>query len=345
MEIGVVKREGKNSPHSETDLEPESQPFIPGREKEIFEKLNRLNKGPLTPEGLRSIWREILSSSIKLQEETKVAYLGPRGTHSYQAASDKFGESVVLLSQNTIEGVFDAVERGRVKYGVVPFENSTFGSVVQTLDRLVKTDLRIRAETYLVAHHCLLSNSPLASIKRVYSHPQALGHCQTWLERNLPYAERCSAVSTSHASELAAREVGAASISSIVCADLYGLNVVERNIEDLKNNTTRFFIIGTKSDNRTGNDKSLIRFTVDHREPGALCDGLKVFKDQGINLTKIDSRPSRERPWHYVFFVECVGHFEDPGMVSVIRSLKQYCLEVVVLGSYPIDPAGDTDFP
>ncbi|RUS19314.1 hypothetical protein BC938DRAFT_475757 [Jimgerdemannia flammicorona] len=180
-----------------------------------------------------------------------------------------------------------------------------------------------------------MSNSPLDAIKKIYSHPQALGQCKRYLDTHHPVAERIPVTSTSAAAELAARETGAAAICSLVCAELYGLNVREQNIEDVKNNATRFVILGTSCDRSTNDDKTLIRFTVDHRQPGALCDGLKVFKDHNLNLTKIDSRPSRLRPWHYVFFVECQGHTDDEAVATAVKEMDHYCVDVRVLGSYP----------
>ncbi|OZJ02913.1 hypothetical protein BZG36_04934 [Bifiguratus adelaidae] len=296
-------------------------------------KVSRLNKGPLKDESLNAIFREIMSASISLQKELKVGYLGPAGSFSHQAAIERFGDSVLYIPQEQIKDVFTLVEKGRATYGIVPFENSTHGSVVQTLDRLMDTNLKIRAESYLTIHQCLLSNSPLKSIKRIYSHPQGFGQSQKWLDAHLPNAERINVSSTSLAAEIAARETGSAAICSETCASLYGLDILERDIEDLKTNTTRFFVLGTSSDKPTSDDKLLVRFTVDHRQPGALCDGLKVFKDHNINLTKIDSRPSRERPWHYVFYVECQGgkEVDEEAIQAAVQELSKYCLEVCVI--------------
>ncbi|RUS14778.1 Prephenate dehydratase-domain-containing protein [Endogone sp. FLAS-F59071] len=330
-------------------------------------QLKRLNKGPLNQDSLQAIFREvnthrnarvpllipattslfwfhrfyfplprkIMSASISLQKDVTIAYLGPPGTFTHQCAFERFGDSVAYVPQERIEDIFDAVERGRTTYGIVPFENSTHGSVIQTLDRFIDTEVRIRAEAYLTVHQSLMSNSPLSAVKKIYSHPQALGQCKEYLEKHLPAAERIPVASTAAAAEIVARETGTAAICSLVCAELYGLNVLQEDIEDLKTNTTRFVILATSCDRSTTDDKTLIRFTVDHRQPGALCDGLKVFKDHSINLTRIDSRPSRQRPWHYVFFVECQGHATDETVAAAVKEMEQYCLDVRVLGSYP----------
>lgn len=203
------------------------------------------------------------------------------------------------------------------------------------MDYFIHTSVQVRAETYLTVHQCLLSNSKLDKITKVYSHPQGLGQTQHWLSAHIPNAKRIAVKSTAEAAEKAALETGAAAVCSEICAELYGLEIVEANIEDRAANTTRFLIIGAASDSPTTDDHTLITFTVDHRQPGALCDGLKVFKDYGLNLFKIDSRPSGQRPWHYVFFVECSGHFENEEIKKTLKDLEKYCLDVVVLGSFP----------
>ncbi|KAL2913604.1 prephenate dehydratase [Polyrhizophydium stewartii] len=315
-----------------------SQPHIPKREQEVFARIERLNHGPLPHEAVQAIYREIMSASISLQKETTIAYLGPRGSYSFQSAYEKFGDSLTFVEQPSITKVFQAVASGAATYGLVPFENSSYGTVQQTLDCFVaalpEAQALIRGETYLAVHHCLLSNSSRDKIKRIYSHPQALGQCAKWLEANLPFAELVSVASTSRAAEMASRESGSAAISNAMCADLFDINVVERNIEDMQNNTTRFFIIGKALDSPTGNDKTLLQFTVDHRKPGALCDALNVMKQRQINLTKIDSRPSGQRLWHYVFFVEFEGHAEDAKVKEAIKDLDSFCLDIRLLGSY-----------
>ncbi|KAJ3036832.1 prephenate dehydratase, partial [Rhizophlyctis rosea] len=235
--------------------------------------------------------------------------------------------------------VFDAVESGAATYGVVPFENSTHGSVVQTLDRFIecKGGVQIRAESYLGIHHSLLvrRGTGKGDVRRVLSHTQALGQCQNWLTSNLPGVQRVPVSSTALAAERAAKEPGTAAICSAVCAQMFDLEVLESNIEDLKDNTTRFFILGSSSDKPSGGDLTLVLFTVDHRQPGALCDALAILKERGINLTIIESRPSRQRNWHYVFFIELTGHSADENVRGALDDMKKYCLDLRVLGSYP----------
>ncbi|KAG0174100.1 hypothetical protein DFQ28_009727 [Apophysomyces sp. BC1034] len=333
LDIGAAKRHAEAGKESQTN--EETHVYMPGREKEIYAKLGRLNSGPLKDDSLHAIFREIMSASIALQKNVSIAYLGPPGTFSHQAAYQRLGDSVAYVPQEQISDVFEAVEKGRTTYGIVPFENSTFGTVVETLDCSIKTSVRVRAEAYLTVHQCLLSNTTLDKITKVYSHAQGLGQTQSWLSRHIPDAKRISVKSTAEAARQAALETGAAAVCSEICANLYGLEVVARDIEDGASNTTRFLIIGTSSDNATADDHTLIRFTVDHRQPGALCDGLKVFKDYDLNLFKIDSRPSGQRPWHYVFFVECSGHAQKEAVQMAVRDLNKFCLDVVVLGSFP----------
>ncbi|KAG0356456.1 hypothetical protein BG005_004627 [Podila minutissima] len=331
LDIGAAKKDAMD-PQDEDN----THVYIPGREKQIFEKVTRLNPGPLAPESLCAIYREIMSASIALQKDVMVAYLGPVGSFSHDASIKRFGDSVQYASQGSIADVFDAVERGRCQYGVVPFENSIAGSVVPTLDKFVKSKVKIRAETYLPVHHYLLSKTTTEAIRRVYSHPVALAQCQTFLNEHLKGIELVPCASTSEAAQLASKEKFAAAICSQVCAEIYGLDILHANIEDQQDNTTRFFIISDAWDAPTSSDKTLLMFTVDHRLPGALCDGLKVFKDHSLNLTKIDSRPSLLRPWHYVFFVECAGvHGDSEVMNKVIAELHKFCLDVKIVGTYP----------
>ncbi|KAI9150997.1 prephenate dehydratase [Blastocladiella emersonii ATCC 22665] len=340
-----VDMTGDGSADAEAADQPPAQVYVPRREREVLETVVQLNHGPLSNEAVVAIYREIMSASISLQQQVAVAFLGPAGTHSHQAAMDRFGDSVLYVPMATIAEVFTAVEQGRTLYGLVPFENSTFGSVAQTLDRFISSPLQIRGETYLPIHHYLMSNSQLHSIRRVYSHPEALGQCQRFLDAQMPHAERISVASTALAAELAAKEIHAAAICNAVCAQLYGLSVVAPRVEDTAGNTTRFLVIARESDGvasaQSDRDKTLLCFTVDHRVPGALCDALRIFKEYGINLTRIDSRPDRLRNdraglWHYVFFVELVGHASLPAVRSALDKLAALCVDLKVLGSYPV---------
>ncbi|KAF7722512.1 hypothetical protein EC973_003074 [Apophysomyces ossiformis] len=342
LDIGAAKRQAEAG--KELQNGDELHVYMPGREKEVYAKLERLNSGPLKHDSLHAIFREIMSASIALQKDVSIAYLGPPGTFSHQAAYQRLGDSVAYTPQKQIADVFEAVEKGRATYGIVPFENSTFGTVVESMDCFIKTSTRVRAEAYLPVHQCLLSNTTsLEKITKVYSHEQGLGQTQLWLSNHIPNAKRVGVKSTAEAARLAAMETGAAAVCSEICAQLYGLEVIARDIEDGASNITRFLIIGTSSDNATADDHTLIRFTVDHRQPGALCDGLKVFKDYDLNLFKIDSRPSGLRPWHYVFFVECSGHAQKEAVQMAVRDLNKFCLDVVVLGSFPNQRPAETN--
>ncbi|KAI5805841.1 Prephenate dehydratase-domain-containing protein [Geopyxis carbonaria] len=276
-----------------------------------------------------------------------VAYLGPPTSYTHQAALECFSAKDHNFSpQTTIADVFTAVETKSCSYGVVPFENSTNGNVVETLDLLgdrkgSHPSILVCGEAYLDVHHCLLSmTQEIRDIKRIYSHPQALGQCQTWLNSMVKGTERIDVSSTSKAALIVKDEPGSAAIASKIAADVHQLRVLARNIEDSPDNTTRFFILsaGEKAPAITEpgeGDKTLLSFTIDHSQPGALCDSLKVFKDFSVNLTSIASRPSRKRAWNYIFFVEFQGHAETENVKAAVAELRKYCEELRVLGSFP----------
>jgi len=274
-----------------------------------------------------------------------VAYLGPRSSYSHQEAIECFNPAEHTFEpQYTIADIFVAVQSRAVAYGVVPFENSTNGSVVLTLDLFCDRkrsfqDELVCGEAYLDVHHCLLSASDsLALISRIYSHPQAFGQCESWLDANLKGVERIDVSSTSKAAQIVAREPGSAAISSRVAAEVHRLKILASNIEDSPDNTTRFFVLSTTRRSPVSeapdSDKTLLSFTIDHEIPGALCDSLKVFKDFNLNLTSIASRPSKILPWNYIFFVEFVGHKEVKEVRLAMGELRKYCLNLRILGSY-----------
>ncbi|KAI8895040.1 Prephenate dehydratase-domain-containing protein [Globomyces pollinis-pini] len=289
-------------------------------------------------------------------KQERVSFLGPPGTYSYETAVSHFNPSThEFINQKSINDVFDSVRSKEADYGVIPFENSTYGSVLQTLDYFVLNsklsdskgnylnqkhhtsfliDFIIHAEHFLNVHHCLLSISNLNDIEKVYSHPEALGQCSDWLSKHLPHAQRIPVGSTSQGAEMAAKEFGSASISSVVCADLFKLNIIAQNIENISNNTTRFFIIGSEMAKPTGHDETLVMFTLNHNQSGTLCDALAIMKKFNLNLTKIDSRPSGQNLWHYMFFMEFEGHVLDEDVKLAMNELCVVCQEVVVLGSY-----------
>lgn len=311
--------------------------YDPAREKEIEEKLKIKNPGPLSNDYVLSIFRELISGCRALQHNTKVAYLGPEGSFSNQAAYHKFGGETDLVPVLSFEEIFEEVHKSRVEFGIVPVENSLEGSIGRILDMLFIWDLKISAEYYEKIGHFLLSKTGnLNDIKVVASHPQALGQCRKWISKNLSGVELLETPSTAWAARLAAEDKKVAAVSSEFSASIYDLKIIQRHIEDSLQNTTRFIIIGKETGFNTGDDKTSIVFSIKD-EPGALHNSLFLpFAKAKINLTKIESRPSKERPWEYVFFVDFNGHFEDKKVVSVLKEVEKNCIFLKVLGSYPI---------
>ncbi len=309
-------------------------PFDPAREAAIERKIESLDLSPLSPQQVKAVFREIISACRSLASPITVAYLGPEGSFTHMASLQKFGSSVNYLPAGTVAEVFREVERGAANYGIVPIENSTEGVEESTLDMLFDSPLMICAEIYLDIRHCLLSRSPLSKIRKVYSHPQALAQCRSWLRRNLPKAELIEVSSTSRAAQLVKDEEGAAAIASKLAGEIYGLKVLREGIEDTPYNRTRFLVIGHHDSPPTGRDKTSITFTVRH-EAGALHKALGPFNKHGINMTMIQSRPTRRRPWEYAFFADFQGHKEEPHVKRALREMRKYTLFLRVLGSYP----------
>jgi chorismate mutase / prephenate dehydratase len=324
LEIGRAKRESG---------EPV---LVPQREQEILEELARLNPGPLSARAIRAIWSEVLSASRCLQRPFRVSYLGPPGTNTHLAALRHFGSSAEFLPVRGIAEVFEEVERGRAEVGLVPIENSTEGVVNHTLDGLIDSELLICGEVSLEIHHHLLSRAAdLAEIKRVFSHPQALAQCRGWLARHLPDADVVEMPSTTVAAEQAVLDASTAAVASELAGQLYRLQPLRERIEDHANNMTRFLVIGRQAAGRTGRDKTSILFSI-RDEVGTLHRILEPFASARLSLTKIESRPTRRRPWEYVFFVDFEGHRDDPVAQGVLAAVRERCLFLKVLGSYPI---------
>jgi chorismate mutase/prephenate dehydratase len=309
--------------------------FRPAREQAVYDNVKKFNKGPLSAKMLMAIYREIMSSTIMLQHPMKVAYLGPKATFTNLACLKKFGSQVDYIATQTITDVFSEVERGNCDFGVVPVENSIEGAVNHTLDMLVDSDLNICSEISLDIAHNLLAKCPLKKIKKVYSKDQVFGQCRIWLETHLPNSELIDVTSTTRAAEIAAKEKFAAAIASSLAAQVYKLNVLAESIEDSPHNMTRFLVIGKNLAEPTTNDKTSIVFSIKDRI-GALHDMLNSFKASGINLTKIESRPSKRKAWDYYFFVDMKGHMNDPKLKKAFSSLEKKCHFLKVLGSYPI---------
>jgi len=309
--------------------------YSPEREREILERLASLNKGPFPNDTLRVIYREILSASLSLEGPLKVSCLGPMATFTHLAALRHFGSSASFLPVESIRAVFDAVESGKAEFGVVPIENSNEGVISSTLDLFMDSDLKVSAEVMLEVSHNLLSKSgDKAKIRKIFSHPQATAQCRRWIESNLPGIPILESTSTAKAAELASQDDEAAAIASELAAKVYDLHFVEKNIGDSRHNFTRFLVISKEYPPKTGKDKTSIMFSIKDR-PGALHDILYPFKKANINLTKIESRPSRRRAWDYIFFVDMEGHIDDKKVKKAIESIKDNCLYVKILGSYP----------
>lgn len=310
--------------------------YSPQREKEILERLQKLNAGPFPNDALKIIFREILSASLSLEKPIDVACLGPLATFTHLAGLRHFGSSAHFIPVNSIKEVFETVDIGKADYGIVPIENSNEGVVSHTLDMFVDFDLKITAEVMLEVTHNLLSISGnIKEVRKIYSHPQGIAQCRQWIERNLPDVQLFEVLSTSKAAEIAAKDPEAGAIASELAAKMYNLNFVERNIEDNKQNYTRFLIISRDSVARTGRDKTSIMLSIKDK-PGALYDILSPFKKAKINLSKIESRPSRRKAWEYIFFIDMEGHSDEPKLKRAIEEVKEHCLYLKVLGSYPV---------
>ncbi|MGZ8265915.1 MAG: prephenate dehydratase [Burkholderiales bacterium] len=309
--------------------------YRPEREAQILRRVSQLNPGPLPDGALQRVFTEIMSACRSLEDTMTVAFLGPEGTYSQEAAQKHFGTSTPLDACATIDEAFRRVETGAVGYAVVPVENSTEGAVGRSLDLLLATEARVCGEVMLPIHQCLMSNAKgVADIVRVYSHTQSLAQCQRWLARHLSHAEQVPVVSNAEAARLASKERGAAAIASRTAADLYGLELLARNIEDESKNTTRFLVIGKHDAEPSGRDKtSLILST--RNVPGAIHALLTPLAANGVSMTKLESRPARTGLWEYVFYVDIQGHARDANVAAALAELERNASLFKNLGSYP----------
>lgn len=328
LEVGKIKQE------------KQVEFYAPEREREIYDRLLQHNAGPFPDAAIRAIFREIISASLSLESPVTVAYLGPKATFTHLACNQRFGSSVSDQPIDSIKGVFDAVEKGRADYGVVPIENSTEGVVNHTLDMFVDSPLKIYGEVFLeVAHHLLSKAASVEGIKRIYSHPQAIAQCRAFLETTLPNAPITEVSSTAHAAKLCQEDATVAAIASELAAKLYQVPILSRQIEDNPHNVTRFLVISKKLHRPTGSDKTSIIVSIKDK-PGALYQTLRLFSDKQINLTKIESRPSKKKAWEYLFHIDMVGHIEDEALRRVLDDLKPAVAHLKILGSYPLAEAG-----
>ncbi|HEY2509983.1 MAG TPA: prephenate dehydratase [Polyangiaceae bacterium] len=324
-EIGVLKRTaGQATLHD------------PEREEQVLARLMGKGAGTFPPSAIRSVFREVISACLSLEQPVSVSFLGPEGTFSHMAARHLFGLAARYREATTIAGVFDAVRAGDASYGVVPIENSTEGSVTPAADALIEGDLVIRQELVLDVAHVLLGRPGLAlgTIERVYSHPQALAQCRVWLAKNVPSAQLVQTASTVAACHEALADERGAAIGSRLAAELLELEAIRDGIHDRPENATRFFVIAKRDAPRTGKDKTTLAFSIKDGR-GVLRSVLGVFDDAGINLTRIESRPSRQKRWDYVFLADLEGHREDEAVARAISQLGERCDMVKVLGSYP----------
>jgi len=309
--------------------------YSPEREVEVLRKIAMVNKGPLNVDALRAIYREIMSSSLAMDEPLRVAYLGPEATFTHLAALKRFGSQVKYVPCNSISDVFLEVERENADYGVIPIENSIEGAISYSFDMFVDSELKICAQTILDVSHNLLSNCSKDKIRRVYSNPHVFGQCRLWLKDNLPHTEQMEVASTTRAAQIAGKEKNSACIASILAAKMYKLRVIAQDIEDSPHNVTRFLVVGNTQVPATKKDKTSIMFSIKDRI-GALYDMLLPFKKYHINLTKIESRPSKKKAWDYYFFVDLEGHKDDRGVRKALLELEKKCTFLKILGSYPI---------
>ena len=322
VEVGKVKKTGDNPI------------YVPERERQVLDQVRAYNKGPLPDACLEAIWRELMSGSFALERPLRVGYLGPPGSFSHLAARRKFGASIEYDALEDIAAVFEAIHRDHIDLGLVPIENSSVGGIGETLDCFLESDARVCAEVLINIHHNLLANDPPEKITKIYSKPVALGQCKKWLAGQLLKTDKVPTASTSRAAELASQEPGAAAIGSTLAGEVYGLKVQFQNIEDNPRNTTRFFVIGKHAPKPSGDDKTSIMFTTEHKA-GSLTEVLDIFRDYGLNLTHIDKRPSQRTNWEYIFFVDLIGHISEGSVQEAISKAKSHCLQMTVLGSYP----------
>ena len=314
----------------------ESAFYRPEREAQVLRRVMDRNQGPLDNEEMARLFREVMSACLALEKPVSVAYLGPEGTFTQEAALKHFGHSAVSVPKSAIDEVFRDVIAGSCNYGVVPVENSTEGVVSNTLDSFVDSSLQICGEVELRIHHHFMvgPNTNRESITRVYSHAQSLAQCRKWLDANYPNIERVAVSSNAEAARRVAGEWNSAAIAGEMSCQLYGLSKIWERIEDLSDNSTRFLIIGREPVPPSGDDKSSVLVAV-RNQPGALHELLEPFRENGVDLTRIETRPSRSGKWNYHFFIDFSGHAEQPEIARLLEQLSAKVADLKLLGSYP----------
>lgn len=328
IEIGKIKTQNRG--------DTEVSFFRPEREINLLSRLIERNKGPLTAEQIEKIFREIISTSLALEQPLSIAFLGPEGTYSHSASLKQFGSSALLRSESSIFDVFQSVENETAHFGVVPVENSTEGAVNQTLDALIDTDLYICSEVNLPIHHAflILPGAQTDEIDVIYSHEQSLAQCRDWLRQHYPSTPTKSVSSNGEAAQLVSQDSRAAAIAGELAAQEFNLEIVHRRIEDKRFNATRFFVLGRQRSIPSGMDKTSILVYTANRA-GALLEVLMPFDEYGINLSRVVSRPAPAGQWSYVFFIDFDGHVEDQGIKTVLSEIREVAFDVKILGSYP----------
>lgn len=329
LKIGEIKKQNQ------------AQIYVPNREQEVYSRIKSQNKGPLTDECLVAIYRELMAGSLVLEKAIKVSYLGPEGTFSYFAAKQKFGSSVEYVPARGIDDVFRDVAGGRSDYGIVPVENSTEGGIRETLNMFVEFDIKVCAEIISPIHHNLMANCTKEEIKKVYSKPQILSQCKNWLASNLPPAELIEVSSSAEAARIVrdASKSGNegqyyAVIANAEIAQLYGLSILFRNIEDNPNNITRFFVLSKDYGEPSGRDRTAVMCYIKNRT-GALLEILEPFKTYNINLTNIESLPTRKKTWEYCFYLDFEGHTSNETIQKALKEVSKKCFDMKILGSFP----------
>jgi chorismate mutase/prephenate dehydratase len=312
--------------------------YAPDRERQVLDAVAAANQGPLSKGAVQAIYREIISACRALERPMTVAYWGPPASNTHVAAIRRFGSQSEFLQTASVAEVFLEVERGSADYGVVPVENSTEGVVTHSLDSFLNSDLQICSEVFVPIQHNLLSNAKsLADVRRVYTMPQATAQCREWITRNLAHVELVETSTTARGAELASREPESGAIANLAAAEHYGVAVLAEHIEDNPRNRTRFWVLSHRPAPPSGRDKTSVLFSVPHR-PGALVRALEAFADHQVSLTLIESRPTKQTPWEYVFFVDVQGHTAagpDSALGRALETLGERCSFTRVLGSYP----------
>jgi chorismate mutase/prephenate dehydratase len=309
--------------------------YNPEREMDVLRKVTSSNNGPLKNRAVEAIYREIMSAGLSLEKVLKIAYMGPQASFSNLAALKRFGSQMNYIPCGGIAEVFSEVERQAADYGVIPVENSIEGAITHTLDMLVDSDLKICSQVNLDVSHNLLANCAKNKIRKVYSNPQVFGQCRIWLQKNLPNVELIDVSSTTRAVQIAKKEKNSAAIASLLASKVYGLKVVTADIQDSLHNITRFLVVGKNVAKKTGHDKTSLLFSIKDKV-GALYEMLLPFRKFGVNLTKIESRPSKKKAWEYYFFVDICGHKDDLKIQKALNELERKCNYLKILGSYPV---------